>query len=237
MNATNVSSAASQTFTSFNSLQEALTVQEFVRSFEKLKRPLSLPESEDSWEQIYKGFDQLGRLCQRGAFEHTLEFISSLRSIHRNVVGAMNSERTRLSGVALDLLGTVASGLSSDFEPLLPLFFPSLLSLCARTNKVVVSRAKICIVTIVEVTQLPSILIYLAQSAKDKSPSVRLVVTEVTLSCLKCFNPPDLEKENLSSTIEAIIRSSARDANAEIRKVGKDIFQSYKVLLPDRVER
>ncbi|KXN90916.1 Protein stu-1 [Leucoagaricus sp. SymC.cos] len=148
----------------------------------------------------------------------------------------MNSERTRLSGAALDVLSLVASGLGADFEPLLSLFFPSLLSLCGRTNKVVVTRAKACILAIVEVTQLPAILAYFIQFARDKSPTVRLVVAEGTLCCLKCFNPPDLEQECQFLAIETIIRNSVRDANADIRKVGKDIFQSYKLLLPSRVE-
>ncbi|KAJ3559690.1 hypothetical protein NP233_g11200 [Leucocoprinus birnbaumii] len=219
-----------------SSIQASLTSQEFVQSFEKLKYPLSLSESEESWDQIYNGLQKLGKLCQSATCEHPLEVVSSFRSIHRNLIGAMNSERTRLSGAALDVLSVVVSGLGSDFEPLLPLFFPSLLILCGRTSKVVLSRAKACVLTIVEVTQLPAIINYFVQFSKDKSPTLRLVVAEGTLACLKCFNPPDLEKESLSLAIETLIRNSVRDSNADIRKIGKDVFQSYKVLLPARIE-
>ncbi len=149
----------------------------------------------------------------------------------------MNSERTRLSGAALDVISTLASCLNADFESLMTLFLPGILLLCGRTNKVVVARAKACVLTIIDATQLPSVLTHLAHFVKDKSPTIRLVVAESTVSCLKCFNPPDLEKEVFSRSIENIIRSAVRDANADIRRVGKDIFQSYKVLLPHRVER
>ncbi|KAF5355018.1 hypothetical protein D9756_005207 [Leucocoprinus leucothites] len=219
-----------------NTNNASLTPQEFVQSFEKLKHSLSLPDSEETWDQISNGLQKLGQLCQSGAFEHAAEVVFSFRSIHRSLIGAMNSERTRLSGAALDVLTAVASGLGIEFEPLLPLFFPSLLSLCGRTNKVVITRARTCIFTIVEATQLPGIINYFTQFSKDKSPTVRLVVAEATLSCLKCFNPPTLEKESVSLAIESLIRNAARDPNADVRKVGKDVFQSYKVLLPDRVE-
>lgn len=212
-------------------------MQEFVQSFEKLKHPVSLPESEESWDQIYKGYQQLGRLCQSGVFEQPAGVISSFRSIHRNLISAINSERTRLSGAALDVLSTLAEGLGTDFAPLLSLFLPSILLLCGRTNKTTISRAKGCVLAIIETTQLPGILNYLAQSSKDKSPTIRLAAAEGTLSCLKCFNPPDIEQENLSSCIEGLIRTFVRDANADIRKVGKEIFWNYKVLLPDRIAR
>jgi CLIP-associating protein 1/2 len=220
-----------------SNLYELLTSKDFFVSLEKLKHPLSLPESEESWEEISTGLERLRRLCQLGACDHGTEIIFTFRSLHRNIVSAMNSERTRLSGAALDALGEVALSLGSDFEPILPLFFPALLSLCGRMNKVVVSRAKTCVFGIIEATQLPGILTYLVQSVNDKSPTIRLAVAEGALSCLRCFNPPDLEKESLAFAIETIIRSTVRDANANIRKVGKDVFQSFKVVLPHRVER
>lgn len=218
-------------------LQELLTLPGFVQSFEKLKSHLSLPETEESWERIFGSLEKLEKLCRSGMYEHTSELTASIRSVHRSITSAMNSERTRLSGAALDVLSALASSLNASFEPLLPLFLPGLILLCGRTNKVVVSRAKTCILTIIEATQLPGILSHLAHFVKDKSPTIRLVVAEGTLSCLKCFNPPDLEKDTHSRDVENIIRNAVRDANADIRRVGKDIFQSYKVLLPHRVNR
>jgi hypothetical protein len=149
----------------------------------------------------------------------------------------MNSERTRLSGVAIDLIGSVASGLGSIFEPMLQIFFPSLLTLSGRTNKVITTRARACIIVIIEATQLSSILPFFLQSVKVKSTSLRLVVAEGTLACMNCFNPPDLEQDTRAREIEAVIRATARDANADIRKVSRKIFEAYKLLLPGRVDR
>lgn len=176
-------------------------------------------------------------MCQNGACDWPEEFIPALRVLSRPLISAMNSERTRLSGVAIDLIGLVASGLGSTFEPLLKIFFPVLLALSGRTNKVIITRARACIIVIIETTQLPSILPYFLQSVKDKSTSLRLTATEGTLTCMNCFNPPDLEKDTRAREIEAIIRATARDANADIRKVSRKIFEAYKLLLPGRVDR
>ncbi|KAF8891649.1 clasp N terminal-domain-containing protein [Infundibulicybe gibba] len=148
----------------------------------------------------------------------------------------MTSERTRLSGAAVDLVSAVALQMGGQFEPLLPLFFPTLLNLCSRTNKVTITRTRTCILAIIEATQLPSILPYFLQSVKDKSASLRLTSVEGTLCCLNCFNPPDLEREARAKDIEGIIRSSARDANADVRKVSRKVFEAYKLLLPGRVD-
>lgn len=204
---------------------------------DKLNRTLNTVETEDSWESISKSIQSLSVMCQNGACDWPEEFIPALRVLSRPLISAMNSERTRLSGVAIDLIGSVASGLGSTFEPLLQIFFPVLLALSGRTNKVITTRARACIIVIIETTQLPSILPYCLQSVKDKSTSLRLTAAEGTLTCMNCFNPPDLEKDTRAREIEDIIRATARDANADIRKVSRKIFEAYKLLLPGRVDR
>jgi hypothetical protein len=198
---------------------------------------LSQTETEDSWESIARAISTLTTLCRDSSSEFPAEMIAIMRTVSRPLNSAMNSERTRLSGVAIDLLGVLASELGAAFDPLLPLFFPTLLSLCARTNKVFVARSRTAILTIIESSQLPSILPYLPPPLKDKSVSLRLTAVEGVLACMNCFNPPDLEKEGRAQEIETAIRFSARDASADVRKVGRKIFEAYKVLLPSRVDR
>ena len=203
-----------------------------------LKDDLTLEETEDSWERITKAIFSFIGTCEQGGYEAApVEITNALRNFSRAIVGAMNSERTRLSGAAIDLLVSVATGLGREFEQLLTLFMPPLLALCGRTNKVVINRARKCIITIIESTQLASVLSYFLQNIKDKSASLRLIAAEGTLACLNSCNPPDLEKESRARDIEAIIRTTARDANAEVRKLSRKIFECYKILLPGRVDR
>ncbi|KAF8173435.1 hypothetical protein BJ912DRAFT_1024868 [Pholiota molesta] len=147
----------------------------------------------------------------------------------------MNSERTRLCLIPLELLSTLASVMGGEFEQLLPLFMQPLLTICARTNKVIINRARACIFSIIEYTQSAVLLTYFLQNIKDKSATLKVVAVEGTLACLNSCNPPDIEKEPRALEIEAIIRASARDANADVRKISRKMFESYRILFPSRV--
>ena len=205
---------------------------------ESLHHDISLEETEDTWEKIAKAITALNRICESsGAYENQpSEVVLALKNYHRPITSAMASERTRLSGCTLDMLLAVATGLGSAFEPLLSLYIPPLLALCARTNKVVINRARAALLAVIETAQLVGVLSYFVHSTKDKSASLRLVIAECTLACLNSCNPPDLEKESRMKEIESIIRTFTRDANADVRKISRKIFESYKILFPDRVD-
>ncbi len=203
-----------------------------------LSPAICTPETEDSWDKISTAISRLTLLCKDGgACDYPEALIPALRSQAEPISSAMKSERTRLSGAAIDFVSELAAGLGNGFEPLLSTFLPTLLSLCARTSKVVVNRSRACILVIVESTQLPAILPHLLQSVKDKSASLRVIACEGALTCLNCFNPPDLEKEARAKDVEAMIKLASRDANADVRKLGRKIFEAYKLLFPNRIER
>lgn len=163
--------------------------------------------------------------------------VTAIRLLSRPLNNAVNSERSRLSGAAVELVTALATGLGSSFEPLVSQFVPTLLALCGRTNKVFTSRARACILAIVQHTHLPSLIPYLAELANHKSVFPRLTAAEGILACLNCFNPPDLEKETRARIVEDFIKLTARDANADVRKASKEVFKAYKILMPARVER
>ncbi|KIM78968.1 hypothetical protein PILCRDRAFT_824098 [Piloderma croceum F 1598] len=202
-----------------------------------LRPILALVESEESWDTIAKGIIRFTSLCKNGACDFSAELTPFIRTVSRPISSAMCSERSRLSGAAIDLLCALASGLGAGFEPLMSLFFPTLLHLCTRTNKVLSTRARSCILAVIEHTQLPAILSYLSEASKDKSVSLRIAAAESVLACLNCFNPPDLEKEARAKLIEDVIRASARDASADVRKISRKVFEAYKALLPGRVDK
>lgn len=209
----------------------------FQEQFESIRAQLFLPETEETWDTIARSITALAASCSDTDSYAPAELVVAMRSISRPLISAMNSERGRLSGVAIDLVALVASSLGVAFDPLLSHFFPVLLTLSSRTSKVMVARARTCILTIIDATHLPPVLSYLLQSVTDKSVSLRLTVVESTLACMNCFNPPDLEKDVRAKEIEAIIRITARDANADVRKFSRKVFEAYKLLLPSRLER
>lgn len=203
---------------------------------EAVRGKVSLEETEESWDKIEQGIVQLTHCCNNGGCDFATEMVAGIRSLSRPINHAMNSERSRLSGSTIELVKALLTGLGSSFEPLVSLFMPTLLGLCGRTNKVFTSRAKACILAAIENTQSTSILPYLADSLTQKSVSLRVVAAEGVLACLNCFNPPDIEKDTRARLIEDVIKLTARDASADVRRVGKLIFEAYKALLPDRVD-
>ncbi|KAJ7084284.1 clasp N terminal-domain-containing protein [Mycena belliarum] len=204
--------------------------------FDVVRPRIFLPESEETWDTIARSLTILSTACNDVDSYVSADLVAGMRSISRPLISAMNSERGRLSGVAIDLVAVAASSLGVAFDALLAHFFPVLLVLSSRTSKVTVARARTCITTIIEATQIPAVLTYLMQSVADKSVSLRLTIVDSTLVCMNCFNPPDLEKDSRAKEIEAIIRTTARDANADVRKVSKKVFEAYKLLLPSRLD-
>ncbi|KAJ7901679.1 hypothetical protein B0H14DRAFT_2668046 [Mycena olivaceomarginata] len=178
----------------------------FQQRLETIRPQIFLPETEETWDTIARGIANLAAACNETDSYTPADLLAAMRSISRPLISAMNSERGRLSGIAIDLVAMVASCLGVAFEPLLSHFLPVLLALSGRTSKVTVSRARTCILTIIDATHLPSILSYLLHDVADKSVSLRLAV------------------------------QTARDANADIRKVSRKVFEAYKLLLPSRLE-
>ncbi|KAG9316527.1 clasp N terminal-domain-containing protein [Chiua virens] len=201
-----------------------------------IRKKVALDETEDTWDTITQGISQLKRLFSIGGCEFPSEMVAGIRSMSRPLNSALNSERSRLSGTAVELVMALATGLGPSFEPLVSQFFPTLLVLCGRTNKVFTSRARNCVLAVIQHTRLPSLLPFLAELAHHKSVFPRLTAAEGILACLNCFNPPDLEKETRARIVEDFIKLTARDASADVRKASKEVFKAYKVLMPARVE-
>ncbi|KAH9858873.1 clasp N terminal-domain-containing protein [Lenzites betulinus] len=215
---------------------ECTSLHQLLDEIASIQDALTRTETEETWEAIGRALSRFAALCNGNASNYPTDLTAALRASSRPITSALNSERTRLSGTAAEFIKTSVDALGRAFEPLIPQYFPTLLILCTRANKVFVTRAKECIHAVIEHTQSPSLLHYLAESIKDKSVSLRLASAEAVMLCLNSFNPPDLEKEPRAKDIEAIIRATAVDANADVRKVARKIFDAYKILLPRRVK-
>ena len=98
-------------------------------------------------------------------------------------------------------------------------------------------RAKACIFAAIQNSPSPSLLPSLAKSVTHKSASVRIVAAEGALLCLNSLDAPKFDHDTHAHLIEDIINSTTRDASAEVRTVGKEIFEVYKTILPERAAR
>ncbi|KAI0779674.1 clasp N terminal-domain-containing protein [Fomes fomentarius] len=214
---------------------ECYTLSHIQDELASVQDALTVTETEETWDSIGKALSRFAALCNGNANNYPTELVAVLRASSRSIGSALNSERTRLSGTATEFITTAVTALGSSFEPLIPHYFPTLLTLCTRANKVFITRAKAAIAAFIEYTHAPMIIHYAAESIKDKSVTLRLAAAETLMLCMKTFNPPDLEKEARAREIEAVIRSTAVDASADVRKMGRKIFDAYKILLPGRL--
>jgi hypothetical protein len=147
----------------------------------------------------------------------------------------MLSERGRLSAVAVELVSTLASALGKRFDPLMLVFAPTLTKLCQRPNKVVLTRAHACITNIIQQTRLPSIIPFFKDAIKEKSVTLRVVVSESTLLCLKHIDEEKIVPK--LPDVEIIIKLAGRDANPEVRKNARLMLQEYRDHFPDHYAR
>ncbi|KAJ8581368.1 hypothetical protein M405DRAFT_925434 [Rhizopogon salebrosus TDB-379] len=159
--------------------------------------------------------------------------VAGIRALSTQLNHAISSERSRLSGTAIELVTALLAGLGHSFAPLITLFLPTLIGLCARTNKVFTKRAKTCVLAVIQGTQSQSPLPILVRSLAHKSPAVRLVAAEGILAYL---NRPAVDVTRVR-LLEEAIKLTSRDASAEVRKTGTKIFEAYKAILPERIER
>lgn len=179
---------------------------------------------------------RLRSLSENGAAEFPSEFVSLIRGVARPLINCINSERSKLSGVSLELFISLGQVLQSFFAPLLPVFFPTLLWQCMRSNKVFSARGKACVVEIIGSTRLPGILTYVLNPVRDKSATMRLAAAEAALACLNTCDPEELVKGVRQGEIESIIKATIQDANGDIRKTSRKLFEAYTILNPDRID-
>ncbi|CCA68525.1 hypothetical protein PIIN_02389 [Serendipita indica DSM 11827] len=182
---------------------------------------------------MQRGLARFKAIVRGGAYRHD-SFVPSLRFVVRYITGPLLSERGRLSAVAIELVSTLASALGRRFDPLMQGFAPTLMKLCQRPNKVVITRTHSCITTIIKQTRLPSLLPFLRDAVKDKSVTLRTVASESAYLCMSSIEEDKLLTK--ISDIEQIIKVASRDANPEVRKHARAILQEYKEKFPDRYE-
>ena len=146
----------------------------------------------------------------------------------------MNSERSRLSGVAVDTLATIAPRLNYKFETLTNILIPTLIKLTSRSTKIYVTRASKALQLIISQTKLTNVISHLKTFYFDKSQTMRLACIEGLLIAMEEINEQSLRFK--IEDIELLIKNSATDSNADIRNICKKIYLIYTRKFYDRVD-
>jgi hypothetical protein len=148
----------------------------------------------------------------------------------------MASERTRLSGPAVELVSVIGARMGVKFEPLIPLYIPAVLKLCTRSSKIYLSRAQACLKLFASHCRVPALVSLLKDAVTDKSQTLRISATDALYDLLSTSVRDGLPRTGKwVEDVEYIIRTTARDATPETRKLSRKVFNSYTQLWPERV--
>ena len=220
-------------------IEQVNTREELQAYFDELQGSLAEVETEDTWQRLDKALAKLEQITKGGGYKLD-NFVPLIKDklISRPIINSLLSERTRISGTAADLLNSVAPRLAERFEPLVPVFVPSLLTICARTNKVAYKRAQKTLALICTYCHVPwALLPLLREAAKDKVGGLRVVAVECAVVLLQNCDRDRISRRSGAENIEEIIRVTARDASNEVRTWTKQLFGIYETSLTERVEK
>ncbi|KAI8461081.1 hypothetical protein BY996DRAFT_1006281 [Phakopsora pachyrhizi] len=193
------------------------SVDQIIKEFELLKAALLQEETEDTWEKIDSSLKRFIGVVRGGGCDYPEEFMKRWKEtdIVRGMVNSMLTERTRLSGTALDLMGCTVR-LRSYWESAVPFYVPTIIKLLGRASKIYVTRASTTLNSLVKGTNILE---------PDDEPQ-RLNKTRSHLDVLgKRIN--DIEK---------VIKTGGRDRDPKVRAVFKQIWELYQQNWPNRAD-
>ncbi|OAX40755.1 hypothetical protein K503DRAFT_864372 [Rhizopogon vinicolor AM-OR11-026] len=172
-----------------------------------------------SWNTVEEAIVDLIEFSNYGGCKYPITMVAGILSLSKSLIDALNSEHSSLSSSTIELITSLSEGLGPAFEPLISIFMPNLLGLCAQTNKVFASRAKACIVSVIKHTQSPSILPYVAESLRSGSLCFLSDSVESFIAPLTTLEKR-VEVQGTASS-----RSAFRPTTGRARPVGSIILQ------------
>ena len=137
-----------------------------------------------------------------------------------------------MSGVACELVEKLSTAMGRDFSVHFADFFTgALLKVCARTNKVMVSRAVKALNGIINagtVVLLPKA----CQAFSTPNKTLRIACIGLIASCITHFSAQELEP--FLSSFEPVLKEGVQDAAPEVRDTSRKSFKTYALKFPER---
>ncbi|RUS21942.1 clasp N terminal-domain-containing protein [Endogone sp. FLAS-F59071] len=210
------------------------TAAEFDGEIKRLLYLFQDKETDSTWESFDKALKDLSSWARLGAYEYQ-SFVPAIKALKTPIVNSLLTERTRLSGTASELTESLAIVLGRNFEPLNELFMPSLIKLCGRTNKVMVTRALHAVRAIISQSRVPRAIPRFCEPIIQVDPNkgLRSSMAECLLTSLKVNDVRELEP--LIENLEKVIKSGAMDPAPEVRETVRKIYDLYKSKFEERV--
>ncbi|KAF9290859.1 clasp N terminal-domain-containing protein [Linnemannia elongata] len=200
-------------------------------NYHDLDNILSQPETEHNWAQKETAIKTIGAACHV-SIGHNQEYVAFIKNHRKAFSESLLTERTRLSGAACELVEKLSTAMGRDFGLHFPdLFTPALLKVCARTNKVMVTRAVKALQSMISAGCLPT-LPKACQAFATNNKTLRIACIGLIASCIAQFTSQELEA--YLGSFEPVLKEGVSDAAPEVRDTSRKSFKVYAQKFPER---
>ncbi|OAQ33438.1 hypothetical protein K457DRAFT_224660 [Linnemannia elongata AG-77] len=200
-------------------------------NYHDLDSILSQPETEHNWAQKETAIKTIGAACHV-SIGHNQEYVAFIKNHRKAFSESLLTERTRLSGAACELVEKLSTAMGRDFGLHFPdLFTPALLKVCARTNKVMVTRAVKALQSMISAGCLPT-LPKACQAFATNNKTLRIACIGLIASCIAQFTSQELEA--YLGSFEPVLKEGVSDAAPEVRDTSRKSFKVYAQKFPER---
>ncbi|KAJ2551831.1 hypothetical protein EV175_003546 [Coemansia sp. RSA 1933] len=208
---------------------------DFEAKFKTLIVKLDVVEHEETWQQIDNALKNLTSLVKAGATKLDT-FSTQMKQVSKYLNSAIISERTRLSGTALELVEEMARQMETRFQPVGDMVFATVLKTCARANKVFVTRGVKCLTTVITYAhaseQTPRVCL---AATTDANKTMRASATKLLMSLVSCCTVPELAPHMVA--VEKAIALGVVDANPDARTTSRQTYEIYIKRFATRVDQ
>ncbi|KAI8599801.1 clasp N-terminal domain-containing protein [Dissophora ornata] len=203
-------------------------------NYQELDSVLNQPETEHNWAAKETAIKTLGSACH-SSIAQNLEFISFIKNHRKALSESLLTERTRLSGTACELVEKLSASMGRDFGlHFSDLFTGTLLKVCARTNKVMVSRAVKALNSIINAGCLAP-LPKACQAFATNNKALRIACIGLIASCIAQYSSHELE--HFLPVFEPVLKEGVSDAAPEVRDTSRKSYKIYAEKFPEQSQR
>ncbi|KAI7866833.1 clasp N-terminal domain-containing protein [Spinellus fusiger] len=184
----------------------------------KVEQTLLKKESEETWELHNNALHFIVKWASEDNAWQLEGFEQHIKALKKSIVSSLRSDRSKLSGTAIELLRVLAELMGEKYQPLHEIFGPTLIVLFGKSNKIVRQRSLQAYKAAIQSAKVPRAIPRLTVSFKS-TPSTNKLGRQAIIECLECL----LEVNDGASIdqhhvlVKEAIDSARNDSSIEVR--------------------
>nr|CAG8539135.1 7347_t:CDS:2 [Entrophospora candida] len=211
----------------FGNQTDTKDVLKFQQKVKETLEIFKVKESEHNWEKFNKALIVLIEITRKGVIHYEDIFIDGIKFLRQPIENSLLTDRSRLSGTAINLIEEIFKALGSKSKSLTEIFAPSILKLCNRANKLFVKRANDCLDTIIRNSKSPSLIPKFKEAMQSQNKQMRTSAAQLTSVLLETVDVNGLNHHYIED-LESMIHKGAADSEPAVKNASRKSFDFYK---------